>query len=125
MAAQVECSVCGVFVHSGPVMCLDCAKNIITELEGIESALRADMVRLTRTWGAEVGRLMSLNSDLEEKLAAIKADPFKPIREMGYHDVEQFYQTAPSNHAVHLTPAAGGSCADNDTEPQAQVTADR
>jgi hypothetical protein len=31
----------------------------------------------------------------------------------------------PSNNAVHLTPAAGGSRDDNDTEPQAQVTADR
>jgi hypothetical protein len=32
---------------------------------------------------------------------------------------------APSNNAVHLTPAAAGSRDDNDTEPQAQVTADR
>jgi len=32
---------------------------------------------------------------------------------------------APSNHAVHLTPATAGSCNENDTEPQAQVTADR
>jgi hypothetical protein len=31
----------------------------------------------------------------------------------------------PSNNAVHLTPAADGSCATDDTEPQAQVTADR
>ena len=29
------------------------------------------------------------------------------------------------NNAVHLAPAAAGSCDDNDTEPQAQVTADR
>lgn len=28
---------------------------------------------------------------------------------------------APSNNAVHLTPAAAGSRDDNDTEPQAQV----
>ena len=33
--------------------------------------------------------------------------------------------TVPSNNAVHLTPAAVGSCATDDTEPQAQVTADR
>lgn len=30
-----------------------------------------------------------------------------------------------SNNAFHLTPAAAGSCNDNDTEPQAQVTANR
>lgn len=29
------------------------------------------------------------------------------------------------NNAVHLTPAAVDACDDNDTEPQAQVTADR
>ena len=31
-------------------------------------------------------------------------------------------ETAPSNNAVHLTPAAAGSRDDNDTEPQAQAT---
>lgn len=102
MAAQTECTRCGVFVHFGPVMCLDCAEKLISrnrELEEIEAALRADIVRLTRVWGAEVGRLMSLNSGIEDELATIKADPFKAIREMGYHDVEQFYQPAPSNTA--------------------------
>jgi hypothetical protein len=32
---------------------------------------------------------------------------------------------APSNNAVHLTPAADALSATSDTEPQAQVTADR
>ena len=39
--------------------------------------------------------------------------------------VESHKRHAPSNNAVHLTPAAAGSRDDNDTEPQAQVTADR
>jgi hypothetical protein len=36
---------------------------------------------------------------------------------------DHYYE--PSNNAVHLTPAAMGSCDDNDTEPQAQVNPDR
>lgn len=43
----------------------------------------------------------------------------------GGSDLLVFAIPAPPNNAVHLTPAAAGSRDDNDTEPQAQVTADR
>jgi uncharacterized protein (UPF0335 family) len=39
-------------------------------------------------------QLDALQSEVERlrhELAEIKANPFKPIQEMGYHDVDQYY----------------------------------
>lgn len=61
------------------------------------------------------------------------ADTALFLRDLGMTDdgikavIEQMHtgKGESPNNAVHLTPAAAGSRDDNDTEPQAQVTADR
>jgi len=62
MAAQVECYRCGVYVLHGLAMCPDCALELAERIQ-----------------------------QLEDELRAIKADPFRLIREMGAHDVQEFY----------------------------------
>lgn len=62
MAAPTECYRCGAYVLHGIVACPDCTKALIDRIQ-----------------------------QLEDELRAVKADPFKVIREMGAHDTREFY----------------------------------
>lgn len=62
MAAQTECYRCGTYVSHGLVTCSGCTKVLVDRIQ-----------------------------QLEDELRAIKADPFKLIREMGAHDTSEFY----------------------------------
>ena len=78
-------------------------------------------------WDANGGRTYKLGREHSRRWAMRSltvADSRKPREERRYEPARST-PPVPSNNAVHLTPAAGGSCVTEDDLPQAQVTADR
>jgi hypothetical protein len=69
MSQTPECNRCGIYVHAGPVCCFDCYSKLLDQIRELQNTVQ----------------------DLSTKLAAYKADSFKAVREMGHHDVAQYY----------------------------------